>query len=97
MDAATEIALRARIAELQAEARRLQAKLPKVVRVFEQVRALLLEGCNTSQDIADELGMTVSCANAHLGDLARRGLARRTGRRVKIDGGNKPFTVWEAI
>lgn len=97
MDAAAERATRARIAELKAEIDRLRAQLPVRPKIYERVHALLKAGCNTSQDIADELGMPLHLAAAHLVHLRNRGLARRTGRTIKTDCGMSRFVVWEPV
>lgn len=97
MDAAREQAIRARIAELENEVRLLREKLPKRPKMWKRVHRLLLDGCNTSRDIADELNITVHLAAAHLHNLGKRGFARRTGRVIRMDGCKAPLTVWEAV
>ena len=97
MDAARERAMRERIAELKSEIDRLRAQLPARLKIYERVHALLKAGCNTSQDIADELNMPVHLAAAHLCLLAKRGLARRTGRTIRTACGMSRFVVWEAV
>lgn len=97
MDAATESAVRERIAELKAEISRLRAQLAARPKIYMRVYDLVKAGCNTSRDIADEMQMTTRLASAHLRELALRGLARRTGRKIRIEGNPSTFVVWEAV
>lgn len=97
MDAARQQAIRDRIKALEAEIAGLRAQLAAQPKVYQRVLALLKNGCNTSRDIADELPTTVRLASSHLRMLKQRGLARRTGRVIRVDDSIAPLVVWEAV
>lgn len=56
------------------------------------------EGCNTSADIANALGITVAEASAHISDLIDQGMLRRTGQIIRNgnpDNSGQPYRVFE--
>lgn len=58
------------------------------------------EGCNTSADIADALGISIAAASATISDLVEDGRLRRTGKTIRNgnDQGYGPrFRVFEPV
>jgi predicted transcriptional regulator len=67
-------------------------KMPaKVYRLVKE------EGCNTSADIADALGIRIVTAAACIGQMIKYGHLRRTGRFIKgTTNKGRRFEVFEA-
>jgi len=65
----------------------------------DRALAAILDGCNTSADIAEELGVSVKHAAAVINKLRRHGYVRWTGRFVPQDSGvgGRPYHVWEPV
>lgn len=59
------------------------------------LRAMLEDGLNTSADIADVLDMSMHLASAYVCGLAKRGLIRRAGREIPLEGKARALVVYE--
>lgn len=61
-------------------------------------RAAVLDGCNTSQDVADETGIDVNQCSSYLAAFVRKGWLRKTRRTMpNIHGCGRPLIVFEVI
>lgn len=62
-----------------------------ISRVFDAAR----DGCNTSEDISEVLGMSTNMASAYVSELVKQGLLKRTGARATNKFGQLALMVFE--
>lgn len=62
-----------------------------ISRVFDAAR----DGCNTSEDISEVLGMSTNMASAYVSQLVKQGLLKRTGSRATNKYGQLALMVFE--
>lgn len=56
--------------------------------------------CSTSQDVADETGISVNQCSSYVSAFARKGIVRKTERRIpngNADGRGRMFRVFEVV
>lgn len=60
-----------------------------------RVLAVIQDGCNTSEDVAEELGISVNLASMYVSTFLRSGYLRRTGRLLRNKSGMLALKVFE--
>jgi len=77
----------------------MSAQNKKGTGVKAQVLKVLLSGyCNTTQDVADELGISNRRASAYVSELAKAGYIRRTGLHMpNVFGRGRELRVFEVV